>query len=210
MIIDVSGNTPIYINFDLETTGPHPDHSAILSIGAVAVSEAQLPIGVPKTFQQNMKVPRNRFWDKETERWWELHPEALKETYRNALEPRVSMRRFVIWLSLLMQNESPICFVASPSSFDWPIIRSYASEYEPDVWFALLEASGNKDAVRCLDLPTLAMAVRNTPFPQSGRKYWPEAWTPEDLPHTHKALDDATLQSHAFCSMMATLGRIMQ
>jgi len=208
---DISGNTPIYVNFDIETTGAHPDHSAILSIGAVAISSRRVRSDL-KEFSINFEIPSNRFWDESTREWWKEHPEALAACSTNAKNPRAAMKAFVLWLFSLMDmtpDGNPIVFVASPAAFDFPLLRSYANEYEGAMWNAICTQSGNNDAVRCLDLPTLAMAVMGTEYPMSGRKNWPAEWT-DGFAHTHESLSDARLQANAFKKMMMALGKEMQ
>lgn len=209
-MIDISGNTPIYVNFDIETTGAHPDHAAILSIGAVAVSSKKIP-PILKEFSMNFTIPSNRFWDESTREWWKEHPEALAACSHKAKHPREGMKTFVLWLFALMDmtpDNNPIVFVASPAAFDFPLLRSYANEYGGSEWGGICTASGNNDAVRCLDLPTLAMAVMGSEYPMSGRKNWPAEWT-DGFAHTHEALSDARLQANAFKKMMKRLRREM-
>lgn len=208
MIADVSRNTPIYINFDLETTGPHPDHSAILSIGAHAVSALRIP-PILKEFSLNLAIPKNRFWDEPTRAWWKDHPEAMAVCTKNPTQARAAIKTFVTWLWALMEmtpDNNPIVFVASPAAFDFPILRSYANEYGGGEWDAICAASGNTDAVRCLDLPTLAMGVLKAEYPLAGRKHWPAEWK-QGFPHTHEALSDARLQANAFREVMKLLGK---
>ena len=48
----------------------------------------------------------------------------------------------------------------------------------------------------------LAMAVLGTDFRETTKKRMPKAWF-DDLPHTHKALDDAIEQGALFCNILA-------
>jgi len=52
-----------------------------------------------------------------------------------------------------------------------------------------------------LDIKTLAMALLGRGYRESAKKVMPSRWF-DDLPHTHRALDDAIEQGALFCNML--------
>lgn len=203
----------IYINFDLETTGWAPDRHAILSIGAVAHEDQHWSqVG---EFSMNLAVPENRSWDPDTKAWWETEENriAFEATTKNPWRPGWVIQSFFEWIRHLQGggwvqgvDEMRVAFVANPIAYDLPFLRSYMKEYVGapwDIW-----AKENHAGLGGIDLPTLAMTVLNVPYPDARRRNWPERWSPQNLPHTHVAIDDARHQAHAFVQMMAELSNI--
>lgn len=211
----------IYVNFDLETTGPSPDKNAILQIGAVAHdSSTWAEIG---HFSGNVAIPPNREWDPETRTWWETDEEAGKDKLERVMQSPWStgwaMKAFFDWLiylpncQLATTADRRIAFVANPIAYDMPFLRSYMREYVGATWEEW--AKTNKSGLGGIDLPTLAMCVMGADtrddipaYPDARRRMWPERWSPKGLPHTHIAIDDARHQAFAFISMMRELEEI--
>ncbi|MCA1817440.1 MAG: exonuclease, partial [Acidobacteria bacterium] len=54
-----------------------------------------------------------------------------------------------------------------------------------------------------LDIKSYAMAVLKVDFLSVVKSNMPRRWFDDSLPHTHKALDDATEQGSLFCRMLA-------
>ena len=51
-------------------------------------------------------------------------------------------------------------------------------------------------------MKTFGMALSGLPFKQTIKPKLPAEWLPENLPHTHIALDDAREQAHIFAQML--------
>lgn len=198
----------IYVSFDLETTGGKPDKSAILSIGAVAVDSVHWEI--VGEFESNISIPFGRVWEEDTKKWWATQPAALALATTNQVRPSVVCERFLDWIDVLLHDtkkeDRRFAFVANPIAFDLPLLRSYMEEFVGERWKIFSETY--KAGLGGLDLPTLAMAVLNRDYADSRRTKWPASWVPDELPHTHVAIDDARLQTHAFIRMMRELNDI--
>lgn len=199
----------IYINFDLETTGLHCDRGAILSVGAVAHDSTRWAL--LGEFSRNIRIPPGRIWEPSYKAWWDAQPkETLEANTVNPSDPWWVMESMLNWFEHLQHSvngeDRRIAFVANPIAFDLPMLRSYMVEFAAKRWEAFTQE--NKAGLGGLDLPTLAMAVLNRPYPDSRRSKWPKGWTPDNLPLTHIAIDDARLQAHAFVEMMTHLAEI--
>jgi hypothetical protein len=211
----------IYVNIDLETTGPSPDKNAILQIGAVAHdSSTWTEVG---HFSGNVAIPANREWSSKTRLWWETNEEAGKDKLdlmtRSPWSTDWVIKAFFDWLLFLPNcsktttDDRRIAFVANPISYDMPFLHSYMREYVGAAWEEWVQA--NEVGFGGIDLPTLAMCVMGASasdkvpaYPDARRRKWPERWVSKDLPHTHIAIDDARHQAFAFICMMRELEEI--
>jgi DNA polymerase III alpha subunit (gram-positive type) len=100
------------------------------------------------------------------------------------------MRDYSRWLADLPAK--PV-MVAHPVGFDFTFVHWYLHEF----------TGGSPFFSAGLDIASYAMAVLRRPFTESHRPYMPKEWIDVNLPHTHKALDDALGHAMVFCNMVA-------
>lgn len=199
----------IYVVADLETTGHLPDKHAILSIGAVAIDSYNMK--ELSAFSRNVSRPHTRDWDPDTVEWWKTQPEAQAAVNVDPVLATDACANFIEWLRECQgpgktdTADKRIVFVANPIAYDLPFLRSYMLEFANEGMaferFAEDECK-NKKWLHGIDMPTLAMGVLDSYDHPVRRTDWSKHWTPDSLPHTHVALDDARLQAHAFVEMM--------
>src|SRR5205085_2877375 len=83
-------------------------------------------------------------------------------------------------------------FVPYPAGFDFMYVCWYLNRFtgeNPFGWHAL-------------DIKTFAMALTGRDFLDTVKRNMPRQWF-DDLPYTHKAMDDAVSQGVLFCNMLA-------
>src|SRR3712207_1387647 len=69
-------------------------------------------------------------------------------------------------------------------------------------WYLNRFAGENPFGWHALDIKTFAMALTGRDFLSTVKRNMPRGWF-DDLPYTHKALDDAVSQGALFCNMLA-------
>lgn len=102
-------------------------------------------------------------------------------------EPKIAMKNFAEWVNEKKSeyNARPI-FMAYPASFDWMFVYWYFRYCEVESPFGF---SG------VLDLKTLFSTKNNNKgIGRSTKRNMPKSLFPKDIPHTHKADDDAIEQ----------------
>ena len=176
----------IYVSTDVETDGPIPGVYSMLSIG----SAAYLP---DKTFVSgftvNLDTLEGATTHPDTMAWWKTQPEAWESARQNPLPPEEAMRNYLAWIKAL--PGTPV-FVAYPAAFDFMFVCWYLNRF----------AGENPFGWHALDIKTFAMALTGRDFLNTVKRNMPRDWF-DDLPYTHKALDDAVSQGALFCNMLA-------
>jgi hypothetical protein len=123
-------------------------------------------------------------------RWWATQGAAWRACRENPRPAAEVMGEYLAWLRRLPGR--PV-FVAYPAGFDFMYVCWYLHRFtgqNPFGWVAL-------------DIKTYAMAMLKTNFRETVKSRMPPRWFDPDLPHTHKALDDAIEQGALFCNMLA-------
>jgi hypothetical protein len=69
-------------------------------------------------------------------------------------------------------------------------------------WYLMRFAGESPFSFSALDIKSYAMALLGTGFRETVKTTMPKAWF-DELPHTHRALDDAIGQGALFCNMLA-------
>ncbi len=180
----------IYVSTDVETDGPIPGPYSMLSFGSAAYLADKTLVA---TFEANLEKLPGAGSDARTMSWWQQYPEAWQATRQNLLSPRAAMTTYADWLDGL--PGTPV-FAGYPAAFDFLFVY----------WYLIRFAGRSPFAHAALDIRTLAMALRHQPYIESGRRTLPAEWF-DDLPHTHRALDDAIEQGALLCNMLAELRR---
>jgi len=176
----------IYVSTDVETDGPIPGVYSMLSIGSAAfLPDKTLVSG----FSANLETLPGAAEHPDTMKWWRSQPEAWDASRQNTLPPEVAMKNYVAWLKALPGE--PV-FVAYPAAFDYMFV----------CWYLHRFAGENPFGWHALDIKSYAMAVLKIDFLDTVKRGMPRRWF-DDLPYTHKALDDAISQGALFCNLLA-------
>ena len=175
----------IYVSTDVETDGPIPGPHSMLSFGSAAYFPDKTLVS---TFSANLETLPGASADPRTMEWWKSQPEAWSACRENLQPPETAMTRYVSWLKQLPGK--PV-FVAYPAGFDFTFIY----------WYLIRFAGESPFSHSALDIKTYAMAKLRRPYRESTKRNMPKRWF-DDLPHTHKALDDAIEQGALFCNML--------
>jgi hypothetical protein len=176
----------IYVSTDVETDGPIPGVYSMLSLGSAAfTADKTLVAG----FTVNLETLPGATSHPETMEWWKSQPAAWEAARRDPRPPAEAMRDYLAWLKALPGK--PV-FVGYPAAFDFMFVCWYLNRFtgeNPFGWYAL-------------DIKTFAMSLLGLGFLDTVKRNMPRRWF-DDLPYTHKALDDATSQGALFCNMLA-------
>ena len=174
-----------YVSTDIETDGPLAGKHSMLSIGSAAFSPAG---DLLDTFSANLETLPGATADPRTMAWWATQAEAWAACRADVEDPATAMGRYLAWLKALPGK--PV-FVAYPSAFDFPFVY----------WYLLQFTGENPFGYSAIDIKTYAMALLRRPYRLCGKRSMPKEWLGE-LPHTHRAIDDALEQGHMFVKML--------
>jgi DNA polymerase III alpha subunit (gram-positive type) len=177
----------IYVATDIETDGPSPGQYSMLSFASVAFRLDKFVIG---TFQRNLELLPGARQDPKVMKFWQDNPDAWAACRSDPVPPKDAMNDYAAWLAGL--GAKPV-LVAHPVGFDYTFIHWYLHEF----------TGGSPLFPAGLDIASYAMAVMGTPFTKSHKPYMPSEWIDPNLPHTHKAIDDAMGHAMLFCNMVA-------
>jgi hypothetical protein len=159
----------------------------MLSFASVAFRLDKTILG---TFERNLELLPQAKQDPKTMAFWQTQPEAWQACRSNLVSPTIAMREYCEWLKSL--PEKPVC-VAHPVGFDFTFIHWYLYEFAGESPFF---PAG-------LDIASYAMAVLDQPFTRSHRPHLPKEWIDANVPHSHKAIDDALGHALMFCNIVA-------
>ena len=175
----------LYVSTDVEADGPIPGITSMLSFGSAVYTKDKALIS---TFEANLALLEGAESDAKTMAWWKTQPEAWKDCRTNLEPPVEGMQRYLAWLKELDGN---LVFVGYPVSYDFMFVY----------WYLIRFTGESPFSHSALDIKTLAMVGLQKPYRQSTKKNMPSHWF-DDLPHTHKALDDAIEQGAMFCNIL--------
>ncbi len=176
----------IYVSIDVETDGPIPGPHSMLSLGAAAYLADKTLVA---TFETNFATLDGAMGNPRTMAWWQTQPEAWAACRENLRPPGEATTAFVEWAEALPGR--PV-FVAYPAGFDFLFVY----------WYMIRFTGRSPFSHSALDVKTLAMALLKKGYRDATKRNMPRRWF-DDLPHTHKALDDAIEQGALFCNMLA-------
>ncbi len=176
----------IYVSTDVETDGPIPGPHSMLSFGSAAFTADKQLVS---TFVANLNTLPGAAAHPETKAWWEMQPEAWAAHSENLRDPEEAMPAYVAWLKSLPGK--PV-FVGYPAGFDFLFVY----------WYMIRFAGESPFSFSALDIKSFAMAVLKLDYRETVKRNMPKRWF-DDLPHTHKALDDAIGQGALFCNILA-------
>lgn len=176
----------IYVSTDIESDGPIPGPHSMLSFGSAAFTADKQ---IVSTFEANLNTLPGAAGHPDTMAWWKTQPEAWVAHRENLRDPEEAMPAYVTWLKSLPGK--PI-FVGYPAGFDFLFVY----------WYLIRFAGESPFSFSALDVKTFAMAVLKVDYREAVKRNMPKRWF-DDLPHTHKALDDAIGQGALFCNILA-------
>jgi hypothetical protein len=175
----------VYVSTDIEADGPIPGPHSMLSFGSAAYLENKTLID---TFTANLEPLPGANAHPAQLRWWRGHPEAWQACRENLQQPSDAMGAYVRWLKGLPGR--PV-FVAYPLGFDFTFVY----------WYLMRFAGESPFSRHGIDIRTYAMAMLRRSYKGCSKADMPREWF-DDLPHTHRALDDAIEQGALFCNML--------
>lgn len=172
----------IYVSVDIEADGPSPGQNSMISFGAAAYTIEKKLID---TFERNLTPLDGAVQDHSTMKFWKQNPVAWDYCQQDQYDPWTAMKEFQAWLykvQTLGQFNKPV-FIGYPATYDFKWIDWYFHKFVGMTPFGF---SG-------LDMKSYAMALLQCDFRESAKRRYPKNWF-DNLPHTHKALDDAIEQ----------------
>lgn len=176
----------IFVSTDVEADGPIPGPHSMLSFGSAAYCPDKTLVG---TFTANLETLPGAAGAPDTLAWWRTQPEAWMACRANPEPPQVVMPRYLAWLKHLPGR--PV-FVGYPAAYDFLFVY----------WYLVRFTGQSPFSHSALDIKTYAMAMLRRGYRDAVKKNMPARWF-EELPHTHRALDDAIEQGALFCNMLA-------
>ena len=141
------------------------------------------------TFEANLHLLPGASGHPETMKWWSSQPEAWAAHRSNLRDPAEALPAYVAWLKALPGR--PV-FVGYPATFDFLFVY----------WYLITFAGESPFSFSALDIKSYAMAVMKVGYRDAVKRNMPKEWF-DEIPHTHKALDDALGQGALFCNLLA-------
>lgn len=176
----------IYVSTDVESDGPIPGPNSLLSFGSAAYRADK---SLVSTFTRNLETLPGAAGAPDTMAWWRTQPEAWAACRQNLAPPGTAMRDYLVWIKQLPGK--PV-FVGYPAAYDFLFVY----------WYLIRFTGESPFSHSALDIKTYAMALLRRGYRDSTKAHMPRRWF-DNLPHTHRALDDAIEQGALFCNMLA-------
>ncbi len=188
-----------YVVTDIEADGLSPVRNSMLSFASVAIE----PSGhVLDEFEAVLEPRPDREPSARTMAFWHTQPEAYAAATRDPQPPAQVMARYVDWVRGL---PAPRLFAARPLAFDGGWIDHYLDTFAgcramvgADNEVPLFDGSG-------LDLPSFAAAIDGLGHVDGTSAAFPAEWY-GDVPHTHRAIDDARGYANVLTRLLAMAG----
>lgn len=184
----------VFVSVDVETDGPIPGPHSMLSIGAVAFTEADGEIG---RWTANLLPLPGAAPHPATADWWARQPAAAAAVAVDQQDPAEAVAAFAAWLDAL--PGWTIC-VAAPTGFDFTFVYWYLHRF-------LGRSPFGRESI---DLRTVAWGLLGGDHHTIHKKTLKHHW-PVQQAHTHIAIDDAAEQGELFMKVLAAMrGRAAQ
>lgn len=188
-----------YVVTDIEATGFTPGRHSMLSFASVAVTGAGREVG---RFEAVLSELPGGEWEPGTRAWFENdEPQALAAATSDPRDPAVVMADFVAFVGAL---PSPRVFTAHPLAFDGSWIDHYLGRFTDH---QLLDGRYHADPLfhGSLCLRSYGAAVTGRYVGDVDPATLPPEWF-GDVPHTHRAIDDALGYAHLLAELFRRAG----
>jgi DNA polymerase III epsilon subunit-like protein len=188
-----------YFVTDIECSGFRLDRSSMIAFATVAVTETGEERG---RFEAVLGELPGSEWDPGTRAWFENEePEALVAATEHPRDPAEVMRDFV---SFVARVPGTRIFVAHPLAFDGSWIDHYLRSFTSH---QLLDGRYHPDPLfhDSLCLRSYGAAVTGRPVRGVSPATLPPEWL-GDVPHTHRAIDDALGYAHLLTELFRRSG----
>lgn len=173
-----------FVVTDIEADGLSPIRNSMLSFASVAIDGAGQRVD---EFEAVLAPRDDREPSARTMRFWRTQPEAYASATHDPEPSEVVMRRYAAWVKGL---PAPRVFAARPLAFDGGWVDHYIDTHAgcratigADDDIPLFDGSG-------LDIPSFAEALDGLKHVSGANPAIPWEWL-GDVPHTHRAIDDA-------------------
>ncbi|GAA3277373.1 hypothetical protein Dvina_31800 [Dactylosporangium vinaceum] len=179
----------IYVVTDIEVDGPWPGPNSMRSFASVAVTAEGEERG---TFEAVLEQLPGAAPNPDTFAWFQTQPGAWAAATTDPEPVDRVMARFVEWVRRL---PAPRMFAASPIAFDGTWMDFYLRRFTR---YGLVQGPYERDVLfdgPGLCLRSYAAAVTGRPVAEASPRHLPAAWL-GDIPHTHRAIDDARGYAH--------------
>lgn len=193
--------TATYVVTDIEATGFTPGVHSMLSFASVAVTGLGDECG---RFEAVLTELPGGEWDPGTRAWFETsEPEALAAATADPRDAGDVMADFVGFVRGL---PGPRVFAARPVAFDGLWIDHYLRRFTDH---QLLDGFYAVDPLfhDSLCLSSYAAAVMGRSVPAVTPTTFPPEWL-GDVPHTHRAIDDALGYAHLLAELLRRSGAV--
>lgn len=178
----------VFFSLDIEADGPIPVRNSMLSMACAAFKANGSVLG---TFERNIEPLPEAVQDQKTmTEFWAKEPVAWAYCTSNTVPAESAMKDFAKWVESFPGQRVAVCM---PSGFDFTYVYMYLMMFWGKSPFSF----------SCIDMKTYVSAFRKQAYRESSKKSWPKRWFDSSLPHTHKAIDDATEQGLTFLKMRA-------
>ncbi|MEM7121906.1 MAG: DNA polymerase III subunit epsilon [Pseudomonadota bacterium] len=188
---------PTYFVTDVETNGPTPGVHSMISFACIACRES---VGIVDGFEVNLLPLPEMSEHPEVMAWWRTEPEAYAYVNEDQIDASDAMDQWVAWI-----EQFPVerVFVAHPLSFDGAWMDWYLRRFSGRPLFRgpLKGASLFSDAG--LDLPSYAAGKLGISPELMDQHAYPDDWM-GGVPHSHRAIDDATGYAHLLLRLLTT------
>ena len=188
-----------YVVTDIETDGPWPGANSMRSFASVAVTATGEQVGV---FEAVLDPLPGAAPNPDTLAWFRTQPEAWAAATTDPRPILDVLNDFTGWVRGLPGRRM---FAASPITFDGGWIDYYLRRFTR---YGL--AQGPYETERIFDGPGLclrsyAAAVTGLPVADAGPGELPAEWF-GNVPHTHRAIDDALGYAHLLAELFRRSG----
>jgi hypothetical protein len=192
----MSSDQTVYVVTDIECDGPWPGRNSLLSFGSVAVRADGTLLG---EFEAVLKGLPGAAPDPDTYAWFQTIPEMWAAATTDPRPPADVMADFVTWVRGLPR---PRVFAASPVAFDGMWIDYYLRRFADDgAMPGPYEDDPLFDSAGFCIRSAVALAT-GWPWVDIRASWLPAEWL-SDVPHTHRAIDDARGYAHLLVALFS-------
>jgi hypothetical protein len=191
----------LYFVTDIEATGFWPGRNSMLSFATVAVTATGEEHG---RFEAVLAELPDATWHPGTRAWFEHdEPQALAAATTDPREPAEVMSDFA---EFVLGLPGPRVFAAAPVSFDGVWIDHYLRRFTPyGLRTGMYEPEGLFDDALCLR--SYGAAVLSRSVVRLTAYDYPPEWL-GNVPHTHRAIDDALGFAHLLAELFRRSGAV--